>query len=139
MQKTHQRRLDLVLAELLVFVQVVRNQQLPHTRAHLLGKGVIAKGERPVEVWKGKRRVGVCLIDFLIVLRNVELVSEVALHSEEALNPIKVFVVGDESVVVLVDFGEDLPEDVAAEVVELQEREGTLEQNDELVTVEVPL
>jgi hypothetical protein len=41
--------------------------------------------------------------------------------------------------VVLVDFSEDLPEDVVAEVVELQEREGALEQNDELVTVEVPL
>ena len=91
-QQTHQGRLDLVLTELLVFVLVVRNQQLPHTRTHLLGKGVISKSERLVEAWNGNR-VGVFLINLLIVLRDVELVPEVVLNSEETFHPIKVLLV----------------------------------------------
>jgi hypothetical protein len=52
----------------------------------------------------------------LVVLLHIELVAEVVWDGEEALDPVEVLIVGDESVVILVDAFEHLEKDGVLEL-----------------------
>jgi hypothetical protein len=82
----------------------------------LLGEGVVIEDKFGVGV-DGEGVEGIGGVDILIILFGEEFVVGVVGIGEEALHPIEVVIIGDQSIIVFINSGEDLFEDGVFEVV----------------------
>lgn len=82
----------------------------------MLGEGVVIKDEFSISV-DGERLEGVGRINILIILFREELIVGVVGIGQEALHPIKVILIGDQSIMIFIDSGEDFFKDGIFEVV----------------------
>jgi hypothetical protein len=145
LEETNKGTADLRLTEELVFVLVVGNQAFEHSFSHFLGEGVVGEvelGFDRVDGDRGRSKVlfeRVAVVQILIILRNVELISEVPEHGQKSPGPVEILFKGDPSVSIFVDLGEDLGEDEGFEPFKSGKLEGVPEDDDELVAVEAVL
>lgn len=121
LKQSNQSSLDFFFIELLIFIGIVRNKQLINSFSNLSSEGVVRENELYfilVIAWgRAVNFKGITLIKLFIIFSDVEFISEVFQHCQEALDPVEVLIKRDKSIIIFVNLSKDFVKNVFLELI----------------------